>query len=308
MSARTSLLRSLSWFVFALASAGCDDSLKSVSLIEETRVLGARVEVEQEPLRSSPHPGERASLRLLVAAPDGAANFSYALSLCAVRLTNNGFPSCDGAPFASAVEIAPSTKDARLDFQVPQEVDLETTPHAFASGLVCPDAGLQLGTDLVPRCLMGTGTEVAFEFALGGPEQSNQNPSFAPNGLALDGATWPASTEMSCEGDSLPRVPTKSRHVIGIDLADSDFELLPRSTSIDPARETLLASSFSSAGKLDHGFLALSAETPADQRRVSWDAPPSADGIETLVRFYFVVRDARGGQDFAERALCVVPP
>ena len=26
-----------------------------------------------------------------------------------------------------------------------------------------------------------------------------------------------------------------------------------------------------------------------------------------LVRFYFVVRDARGGEDFAKRALCVVP-
>jgi hypothetical protein len=307
MSTRTSLPRCLSWFALALVSTSCDDSLKSVSLIEETRVLGARVEVEQDASRSSPRPGERASLRYFVAAPDGEAKFSYASSVCAVRPINNGFPSCDGPPFAATVEVDPSSTDARLEFQIPEELDPELTPHAFASALFCPDSGLKLAADGAPSCLVPNGIEVAFEFALGGPDQGNQNPTFDVSALSLDGEPWLASTEASCEGDSLPRVPSKSRHVIRIDLADSDFEVLAQPSSVDPARETLMVSPFSNAGKLDHGFLALNADTPPDQRRVSWDAPSNADGSVSLVRFHFVVRDARGGQDFAERALCVEP-
>src|SRR6187549_2723448 len=104
MSARASLPLSLSMFVIALASAGCDDSLKSVSLIEETRVLGARVETETDETRSSPKPGERALLRFFVAAPNGEPRIAYALSVCAVGLTNSGFPPCAGTAFASTVQ------------------------------------------------------------------------------------------------------------------------------------------------------------------------------------------------------------
>jgi hypothetical protein len=307
MSAHTSLLLSVSWLAIALCSAGCDDSLKSVSLIEETRVLGARLEVETEPNRSSPRPGENAALRWFVAAPNAAPNFSYALSVCAVPLTNSGFPPCAGAPFASTVRAEPSGADARLDFRVPEDLDLELTPHAFASGLICPDSGLNLDPEGAPSCLTGTGTQVAFEFLLGGPEQSNHSPSFSADTLTLDDEPWPASTEASCDTDALRHVTSGSLHVLRLDLADSDFELLPRSSSLEPAREMLLVSPFSSAGKWQHGFLALSADTPPEQRRVAWDAPTNKDALGSLVRFYFVVRDARGGEDFTSRALCVVP-
>ncbi|HKO51630.1 MAG TPA: hypothetical protein VJV79_28165 [Polyangiaceae bacterium] len=303
MSARTSLPLCVP-LLAALCGAGCDDSLKSVSLIEETRVLGARVEVEEDPLRSSPRPGERASLRFFVAAPDGKPQLSYALSLCTVRLTNNGFPPCADAPFASSVRADASDADARLDFQLPLGVDLETTPHAFASGLICPDSGLILGSDGAPSCLTGTGTEVAFEFDLVG---NNHNPSLEGHALLLDGEPWPASAEMTCDDGSLRQVTASSRHALRIDLADSNFEPLTRQSSVEPGRESLLVSPFSSAGELDHGFVMVSADTPPDQRRVGWDAPRPANALPNLVRFYFVVRDTRGGEDFAQRALCVVP-
>jgi hypothetical protein len=307
MSTRTAFPRSLCLLAVALCNVGCDDSLKSVSLIEETRVLGARVEVETDEDRSSPNAGERASLRFFVAAPDGEPHFSYALSMCAVRLTNNGFPPCTSTPFASAAAAEPTNTDARLDFRVPEDVVLETTPHAFASGLICPDSGLNVGSDGAPRCLSGTGTEVAFEFALGGPEQNNQNPTFADDALSLDDEPWLASTHESCDDGALRQVTTRTVHALRIDLPDSEFEFLARTSSLEPARETLLMSPFSSAGKMAHGFLALSSDTPPEQRRVFWEAPAIPDSAPSLVRFYFVVRDARGGQDFARRALCVVP-
>ncbi|MEI9941726.1 MAG: hypothetical protein WDO69_31320 [Pseudomonadota bacterium] len=298
---------SVSLYVAVLCSAGCDDSLKSVSVIEETRVLGARVEVEADQTRSSPNPGERASLRFFVAAPNGEPNFSYALSVCAVRLTNNGFPPCASPPFASAQQADPTSADARVDFRVPEDVDLETTPHAFADGLICPDSGLNVGPDGAPSCVTGSGIEVAFEFDLGGPGQSNQSPTFSADAFSLDGTPWPASAETSCDDDSLRQVTARSPHALRIDLADSDFETLTQQTSVDPALETLLLSPFSSAGKLEHGFLALSRDAPPEQSQVSWDASLPAGGPPALVRFYFVVRDTRGGEDFARRALCVAP-
>ncbi|HYQ41317.1 MAG TPA: hypothetical protein VER11_05105 [Polyangiaceae bacterium] len=306
MSARHSLFLPLSLAV-SLCSIGCDDSLKDVTLIEETRVLGARVESDADPAQATPAPGEPASLRLFVAATNGEPNFSYALSLCAVQETNLGFPPCENAPFASAVQVDPGAVDARVEFSVPDDVDLQHTPHAFARGLVCPDSSLILGPDGSQSCAIGSGKEVAFEFPLGGAKEANRNPGFVADAFLLDGEPWPASTETSCDSSALPRVTAKSLHGLRVTLPESDFEFLEQANSIEPARETLLVSNFVTAGKLDHGFLALSADTPAEQRRVDWVAPALTDGTPTLVRFYFVVRDARSGEDFTSRALCVVP-
>ena len=309
MNARAWLSRSPSkiWLLAVLCATGCDDSLKSVSLIEETRVLGARIEVEADPQRSSPNPGERASLRFFLAAPDGQPRISYALSVCAVRLVNSGFPPCEGAPFASALETDEGHADARLDFQVPEDLAREATPHGFASGLICANSGLNLGPDGAASCVTGSGTQVAFEFGLAGPDQSNQSPTFASGAFSLDGEPWTATADATCDAGSLRRVTAKTRHALRVDLADSDFETLTQPTSVDPGRETLLVSPFSNAGELSNGFLSLGADTPPVQRAVSWDAPAINDALPRLVRFYFVVRDARAGEDFAERALCVLP-
>jgi len=308
MNARVSPPLSASLFVVALFAAGCDDSLKDVSLIEETRVLGARVESQSDPVRGAPLPGETASLRLFVVAPDGAANFSYGLSVCAVRLTNFGFPPCASAPFASTDEVEASRTDAHLEFVLPADIDLQATPHAFAHGLVCPDSGLNLAPDGSRRCSSGTGKEVAFEFPLGGTEDDNKNPAFGADALLLDGEPWPAANDdSSCDVASLPRVKASTVHAIRVTLPDADYEPLPQSTSVDPARETLLVSPFASAGKLEHGFLSLSVDSAAEERRINWSAPSLADGLPRLVHFYFVVRDQRSGEDFTSRAACVVP-
>lgn len=306
MSARNSLPLSLPLIATCLFSAGCDDSLKNVSLIEETRVLGARVETESDPTQASPAPGEHASLRFFVVAPSGAPSFSYAASLCAVGSTNFGFPPCDGDPIASALQAEAVAAEARLEFVVPEQVDLQATPHAFARGLICPGSGLNVAADGSPSCVSDSGKEVAFEFPLGGTEDSNRNPSFTDDALLLDGETWLAN-EPSCDSRSTPQVSASSAHAIRVTFPDAAFEVLSQPTSVDPARETLLVSPFASAGKLDHGFISVSADTPPEERRVSWVAPALPNGSPTLVRFYFVARDGRSGEDFATRALCVVP-
>lgn len=307
MSKRTSRSSFLTLVATGLCGVACDDSLKNVSLIEETRVLGARVESDSDTTDAAPKPGEPASLRLFVAAPNGTPNFSYAISLCAVELTNLGFPACAGAPFASTERLTASHADARLDFVVPADIDWQATPHAFARGLICPDSELTTAADGSHGCVSGSGKEMGFEFSLGGGKDSNQNPAFGDDSFLLDGEPWLASPEASCDSGSLPQVAAKSVHSLRITLGDENFEPLAQATSVDPAREMLLVSPFSSAGKLNHGFLSLSADTPPEQRRVDWSAPALPDGLPSLVRFYFVVRDARSGEDFTRRALCVVP-
>ena len=308
MSARASLPQALVWALLGatFTLTACDDPLKSVSLLEETRVLGARIEVESDPTRSSPQPGEQATLRLFVTAPSEPLALSYALSVCAVSPVKSGFPSCAGAPFASAQRVEPVASAPELTFRVPAELNLAATPHGFASALVCPHSALNNDDGGAPRCLDEAGTEVSFEFDLGGPDYENHSPSITAGALTLDGEPWLASETAACPGD-LPAVGGGSKHSLAITLQDADFESLPRTTAIEPGRETLLVSQFGSAGKLDHAFLSVDADTPLADRQVTWDAPRASADLPTLVRFYFVVRDARGGEDFATRALCVGP-
>jgi hypothetical protein len=308
MSART-LRREVSILLLgsaALLTCGCDDPLKSASLIEETRVLGARVEVTGDATLGSPAPGEQAHFRLFVAAPNGAPNVAYAFEICGVSPTNTGFPSCKSAPFAGTLQADPSTATPGLDFEVPADLDVTATPHGFASGVVCPDSIAELEGNAGARCADGPGQAVGFEFDLAGPGQDNGNPNFTADSLTLDGASWGATDPMApCA--SLPQVAADSTHSLGARMQEADFDALTPANAEDPTRETLLISQFSSAGKLAHTFASLTPSTPGLASEVSWDAPSRADGGGMVVHFYFVVRDSRGGEDFAVRALCVGP-
>src|SRR5450432_2610188 len=246
MSARVPLLP-----VLALSSAalllGCDASLKSESLIEETRVIGARVEVAGDPLRGSPAPGESARLRFFVAAPDGMPNVAYALSLCGAAPTNSGFPNCEGTPFAAAFQGSPSFQVPELDFDVPTDIDARATPHGFASGVVCAGSAAELTSDGLARCAGGPGGDVAFEFDFAGSGEDNNNPTFAPDSITFDGATWALSDPQSGCGSSLTEAHAGTRHSVSLRMQNSDFDPLLQVNPGDPARETLLLSQFCSA-------------------------------------------------------------
>jgi hypothetical protein len=69
-------------FMLGLWLLGCDDPLKTVELVAEPRVLGARVEVEGEPTRAAPAPGESATVTFLLASPAVAQTLGFALMAC----------------------------------------------------------------------------------------------------------------------------------------------------------------------------------------------------------------------------------
>ncbi len=288
----------------AFSAFGCDDPLKEESLIQEPRVLGARLEVAGDTARASPAPGEIAHFTAFLAAPDGAPNAGYALSVCGVQPTNSGFPSCATSVFGGTLQADPVAGNPSFDFTVPADLDTTASPHGFVSGVVCPNDTATLDTNENPSCANGPGEPIAFEFDFAGPGEDNQNPQFTPNSLTLDGSTWPApDTSAAC--DALPQITLGSTHIFGVALVDNDFDSLVQTTKEDPKRETLLLSQFSTTGKLAHLFVSLTPQTLTSS--TSWDAPSKADPSAPITHFYFVIRDSRGGEDLAERAVCIAP-
>jgi hypothetical protein len=112
----------------------------------------------------------------------------------------------------------------------------------------------------------------------------------------------------ACSGLGLPEISLGGgQHQIQISLPDSVREALPRHSSVDAAREELRISHFSSLGELERPFSEILPEETAVSASVGWKPPKSAAPDGELVRFWFVVRDLRGGSDFTERALCLLP-
>ena len=76
---------------------------------------------------------------------------------------------------------------------------------------------------------------------------------------------------------------------------------MPRPTKLDPSRESLQLSHFTTAGELSRAFDSVPWDSEELERQVSWTAPKQPG----LVRFWLVLRDFRGGGAFIERAACV---
>lgn len=295
--------------LFALCAGGCDDALKPTEIVQEPRVLGARVEVEGEPQRAAPFPGERARVRFLVAAPELEASLGYALIACRATLTNAGLGSCREPAFADSVRVAPEALAPELEFVLPEAEQEEERPRLLVSGVLCAN-GSPIVSEMPSACESGTDElRVNLEVDLATERDQNQNPSFEAAQVLLDGESFEAAAELTaaCQGSGVREVPSGSEHRIRVEFPESARDRLERESSAGADRESLLLSHFASSGELERAFSPVTPETPEIAADVSFRAPAVSDPGGQLVRFWFVVRDLRGGSDFAERALCVVP-
>ncbi|MBZ0236967.1 MAG: hypothetical protein K8M05_31855, partial [Deltaproteobacteria bacterium] len=96
----------ISLLVALAGTAGCGaDDLPPGSFLDRDRVLGARVEVADDPSRASPMPGEAATVRWIVAGPAAPAPQPWTLGVCA-----GTFAGCTAAPFQldGGESVAPS--------------------------------------------------------------------------------------------------------------------------------------------------------------------------------------------------------
>jgi hypothetical protein len=290
-------------------SAGCDDPLKEVERIESVRVLGARVEVTGEPERAAPAPGESTSVSWLVAAPEPLA-LGWTLGVCVAEENNLGLTSCAEPPFAELAQTEPGLDAPRIELEVPADIDPVVTPRLAVLGVICPEGAPEGSLDQARCTGADPGTAVSLELELARADDVNMNPGFADPALALDGEDWPDADLASepCAGAGLLEVAAGSaRHLVRIDVRDDARDPVQPVIEDDPLREELRISHFSTDGGFTRAFTALAAADVANSVEVPWDAPPAAPEGGQLARFWFVLRDLRGGSSFVTRSLCVVP-
>jgi hypothetical protein len=126
--------------------------------------------------------------------------------------------------------------------------------------------------------------------------------------------------------DSLPKLRAESgEYKVRVRFDKGDRELYEREIEengrvvIDSQREELIVSHAitTRGGELDGYADAVARETPDDEAEIEIEYTPPAqsdkerqhiDDAGRLVRFYFALRDQRGGTDFTTRELCVLPP
>ena len=298
-------------FTLAAAAAACMPAQDPPSLIETTRLLGARVEVAGDAGRASPRPGETATVTWLVAAPGQMPPLGWAFVLCPGVATSL---DCAGEPLG----VFQGQDQPRVTIAVPAAGDLGATKMLVLEGRVCSSSSPVLDGTHASCTDGGDGTtaSVAIPLDLDVPgSEPNQNPDLAGSPLTLDGAAWdpPAAPDPNDACAGLPRVAAGSKdHVITVGTRGADREdytaLLGDPPAPVVARERLEISQFTTAGKLARSFSWIEAEDPSEQptTEVKWDAPKPeevpAEGKR--VDFTFVVRDMRGGIDWTTRAVC----
>lgn len=292
-------MKRIATLLLGLGLCGCDDPLKSVELIDEPRVLGARVEVMDAPETAAPAPGESASVRFLLASPSLSQSLGFALSVCPAAERNGSRSACNGEVFASTSSANGDASEASLSFDVP--ADLDASGRLAILGIVCPDGSPSKDGTSCDGADPGTPVQLELELAHDG--DVNQNPELQPDSIGFDDDTWPelAAVDGDCAGLGFVEVAAGSQHTLDIALDEADRDPLPRTSKLDPTRESLQLSHFATAGDLTRAFETIAWDSTELDRRVEWTAPNEAG----LVRFWLVLRDFRGGSAFVERAVCV---
>jgi hypothetical protein len=285
----------LAWWLL-----GCDDPLKTVELIEEPRLLGARASVLNDEGRAAPAPGETATVTFLLASPAVMQTQGFALAACPAAARRSARTECAAEPFAHVVSADGESDTVSLSFEVPAELD--AAGRVAVLGVVCP-FGSPSGDG--KRCDgVEPGNPLTFELDLAREGDVNRNPTLEPASLAFDGEPWPelGAVEGDCIGRGYLEVDAGSEHSFEVSLGEDDRDAVPHPDSLDPVRESLQLSHFTTGGDLSRAFESIAWDSDALLRRTTWTAPKQPG----LVRFWLVLRDFRGGADFVERSVCVL--
>jgi hypothetical protein len=305
----------------AVLAAGCNNDLPVASLLERTRVLGARVEIAADPGRAEVSPGEAASVAWLVTGPNAPATLDWAFALCAT-----GGGDCADVPQPIATGSgAPVT----VPFTTPDAAALGTNLLPLILGVVCADG--TIGVD--PNTALGictgagaSGTTVRFIVPVAPAGATpNHHPVLANDVIQLGGAAWdPATATAAAPGDACdattglpvvaatPEGQEAGKQVIRIVSDGDDRETFTPEGKTAAQLEDLQISNFTTAGKFESSYAAIFATDtrPDADVTVKWEPPVASavTGAGEVVVFHFVVRDLRGGLDWTSRALCLVAP
>lgn len=297
--------------------SGCRPDIDApLSLVTDTRILA----VQAEPAEAAP--GETVSYQALVVSPTGTvAGAPVAWSFCTLAkppgensvvnpacLTEGLAPAGPTGPVLVAATPAegcalfgpaappparPRDPDATGGYYQPLRATFDPGPAIFLSRITCE--------------LAQASAQVAAEFRA--RYRPNRNPRLVPASLraSLIAAPGPVPGE---EGQpvALDRLPAGQRVRFEIDWQADAAETYPvfdpLTQSLIDHRETLRVSWFATAGAFAAEHTGRGEEDTALSSDNVWTAPAGAGPVDLWV----VLRDARGGSDFASYTLTVAPP
>lgn len=358
------------YFALPLLS-GCVEELPEASRIEDTRIIGARVDVAGDPGRAWVKPGETAEVSLLVVNPDlfhTSDELKMMLMVCTPLPLGVGPPLClellqltEG--FAGSGADAPEPEaiaslgqltcsqmeevgadvfallsalgmdlrcvegEPRFELTVSEQVEAE---ERLVRGVLC-DKGEPF-LDPSSQALFGCALQVGGEeipFAMTVPiqtgEETNRHPFLAGATITVDNDNeeWPPATRQElmaygqpgstdgepsfdcarAEQDGRIRQVEKGTRTLRVKVPASEFE--PYQEKGEERREELRFAVYATEGKLQRNRSVLQADDDLPAFDLEWETPKKVDADGLLVRFFFAVRDQRGGFDSTERALCV---
>lgn len=284
--------------LFTLLLAGCAEEFDPPSLIDKTRPLGAEVRVDGEPNRSTPRPGETATVTWLMATPGAMPSLAWMFAVCRAGLATTA-EACTPTPFATFT----GTDSPSFRFDVPSQEILGGATRLLITGQICADGAPTLDPQTgMPTC-PGQGNTVTATLFLQQADDGNHSPALPERPFTFDGADWMADGAGDCAG--LPSVAIGSKdHVLRLRVLAEDRETYGAGDTT--AREQLQLSQFTTAGELGQTYFVVepSNQDPWNDLESKWDAPETMppDG---QVHFIFVARDLRGGVTHTTRTVCL---
>ncbi|MET0344360.1 MAG: hypothetical protein ABW252_25330 [Polyangiales bacterium] len=291
-----------------LTVTGCAE-FEPGSLLTETRVLGAKVQVAGDPERATPRPGETADLTFVIEGVTPSPVVRWSLAVC---LPTSAPAPCSQTPLTSAAG-AGTTPSVRL--VVPADSALGDARTLHVSGVICTEGEPDDGRG---GCVGdgAEGTPLVYELALARGADGgdlNRQPNVQQTRLRFDGKAWNEGTALVQGCAAQPELPqavaNEKEHRITIELGPDARELY-MGPGGRATYEELQLSTFVDAGELERQFSFVS---PTDARarptvELKWTAPKQSR-VQTAdrgVRFVVLVRDGRGGLARIERAICAV--
>jgi hypothetical protein len=326
-------LRSAMLVMLLALGVACGDPFEPASRVTDNRVLGARAEVDGDPRRAWPMPGETLTVTWLVVDEGPARPLTWAFAWCPAAPTAFGDPFCvEGAsPTLLAPQLEPAAGPPISSIDVPEGDALLGADTLLLLGIVCADGTLQLSPesledlDALDDACVGEGAKaspVMLSVPLQLGDATNHRPAIQE--VRLDGQGWPEpadatldmATDTCPEDPSVPHVQVPPGTEDGIRLAlevtgDSHERFTSETTGGEAVTrtESLRIQHVVTAGELPRLFSVLD-DADDTVAELEWAAPPPEDRSSDpqLVRFHFVVTDGRAGTTFTSRALCLDAP
>jgi len=305
--AAATLVATLMATVLATMFAGCGGDLPAASRLERTRVLGARVQVADDPGRAEARAGEAAVVEWLLAGPRAPGSLAWSFSMCTAI---NG--ACEGAPTMTGQGTTPPIV---VPFLMPAAIDDVRRPMLL--GAICEGGAPAVDSQGLPICGAGTTSANPARFQLPrttADQAANRHPQLADDAIEFDGVAWTAraigDAGIPCDGSAgMPLVaPGDTEHRLRVVTDGNDRDSFTPDGANVPQLEELQLSSFATEGEVLNQYATVDAmQTDLTGK---WTAPAAkavpAAGL--TVNFHFVLRDGRGGLDWTDRALCVRLP